>query len=271
MSLSNLTENQRHGMSELFRKIAPVADELGDLFAARGYQIALVGGSVRDVFLGRIGNDLDLTTDARPETVLELIRDWADSIWTIGIDFGTVGVRKGGWLLEITTYRTESYDRTSRKPEVVFGDIAGGRPGPARLRGQRDGAAPARPASSSTRTAASTTCTPGCCARPVTPERVLRRRPAADAPRRPVRQPAGLRRRPGGVRRDDRDGRADRDRLRRADPRRAGQAHLRRRTRARGSGSSSTPGSPTTSCPSCPRSASRSTSTTGTRTSTSTR
>ncbi len=126
MSLSNLTQSQRHGMSELFRKIVPVADELGELFAARGYQIALVGGSVRDVFLGRIGNDLDLTTDARPETVLELVRDWADSIWTIGIDFGTVGVRKGGWLLEITTYRSESYDPKSRKPDVAYGDTLEG-------------------------------------------------------------------------------------------------------------------------------------------------
>ncbi|SFJ49228.1 poly(A) polymerase [Streptosporangium canum] len=126
MSLSNLSESQRHGMSELFRKIAPVADELGELFSARGYQIALVGGSVRDVLLGRIGNDLDLTTDARPETVLELIRDWADSVWTIGIDFGTVGVRKGNWLLEITTYRSESYDPKSRKPEVVYGDTLEG-------------------------------------------------------------------------------------------------------------------------------------------------
>ncbi|MFI6456721.1 CCA tRNA nucleotidyltransferase [Streptosporangium amethystogenes] len=113
-------------MSELFRKIAPVAHELGELFAAKGYQIALVGGSVRDVFLGRIGNDLDLTTDARPETVLELVRDWADSVWTIGIDFGTVGVRKGGWLLEITTYRSESYDPKSRKPDVAYGETLEG-------------------------------------------------------------------------------------------------------------------------------------------------
>lgn len=113
-------------MSELFRKIAPVADELGELFAARGYHLALVGGSVRDVFLGRIGNDLDLTTDAHPEAVLELVRDWADSIWTIGIDFGTVGVRKGDWQLEITTYRSESYDPRSRKPEVAYGDTLEG-------------------------------------------------------------------------------------------------------------------------------------------------
>ncbi|WP_344977838.1 CCA tRNA nucleotidyltransferase [Streptosporangium fragile] len=113
-------------MAGLFRKIAPVADALGDLFAAKGYQIALVGGSVRDVFLGRIGNDLDLTTDARPEAVLELVRDWADSVWTIGIDFGTVGVRKDGWMLEITTYRSESYDPASRKPEVAYGDTLEG-------------------------------------------------------------------------------------------------------------------------------------------------
>ncbi|MFB9723391.1 CCA tRNA nucleotidyltransferase [Planobispora longispora] len=113
-------------MSELFRKIAPVVDELGDLFAGRGYEIALVGGSVRDVLLGRIGNDLDLTTSARPEAVLELIRDWADTTWTIGIDFGTVGARKGNWMLEITTYRSESYDPRSRKPEVIYGETLEG-------------------------------------------------------------------------------------------------------------------------------------------------
>nr|WP_240971753.1 CCA tRNA nucleotidyltransferase [Microbispora sp. CL1-1] len=106
----------------MFRRIAPVADELGELFSARGHELALVGGSVRDVLLGRASKDLDLTTDARPERVLEIVKDWADAVWTIGIDFGTVGVRKGGWLLEITTYRSESYDPASRKPEVMYGD-----------------------------------------------------------------------------------------------------------------------------------------------------
>ncbi|MCG5215657.1 CCA tRNA nucleotidyltransferase [Streptosporangium sp. KLBMP 9127] len=122
MSDSNLTDSQQRGVLALFRRIAPVANELGALFADRGHELALVGGSVRDVFLGRIGNDLDLTTDAHPARVLEIVRDWADSVWTIGIDFGTVGVRKGGWVLEITTYRSESYDPKSRKPEVVYGD-----------------------------------------------------------------------------------------------------------------------------------------------------
>ncbi|GLW12479.1 CCA tRNA nucleotidyltransferase [Microtetraspora sp. NBRC 13810] len=109
-------------LTDLFRRVAPVVDDLGGLFAANGHELALVGGSVRDVFLGRTGNDLDLTTDARPERVLEIVRDWADSVWTIGIDFGTIGVRKAGWMLEITTYRSESYDPKSRKPEVVYGE-----------------------------------------------------------------------------------------------------------------------------------------------------
>ncbi|MEU6785699.1 CCA tRNA nucleotidyltransferase [Nonomuraea angiospora] len=122
LSDSTLTDSQRRAMTDLFRKIAPVADELGRLFAAQGHELAIVGGPVRDLLLGRIGNDLDLTTDARPERVLELVRDWADSVWTIGIDFGTVGLRKGGWLIEITTYRSESYDPKSRKPEVMYGE-----------------------------------------------------------------------------------------------------------------------------------------------------
>ena len=122
MSDSNLTEIQQRAMGDLFRKVAPVADELGRLFAAQGHELALVGGPVRDLLLGRVGNDLDLTTDARPERVLEIVRDWADSVWTIGIDFGTVGLRKGGWLIEITTYRSEAYDPKSRKPEVMYGE-----------------------------------------------------------------------------------------------------------------------------------------------------
>ncbi|NUR89062.1 MAG: CCA tRNA nucleotidyltransferase, partial [Nonomuraea sp.] len=109
-------------MGDLFRKIAPVADDLGRLFADRGHELALVGGPVRDILLGRTGNDLDLTTDARPERVLDLVQGWADAVWTIGIDFGTVGLRKGGWQIEITTYRSESYDPKSRKPEVMYGD-----------------------------------------------------------------------------------------------------------------------------------------------------
>lgn len=117
----DLTPDQRKAIAELLRREAPVAEELGHRFAAAGHELALVGGPVRDVLLRRPGTDLDLTTDARPERVLELIEGWADTVWTIGIEFGTVGLRKGRYQLEITTYRSESYDPKSRKPEVAYG------------------------------------------------------------------------------------------------------------------------------------------------------
>ena len=95
--------------------------ELGDRFAAAGHEIALVGGPVRDAFLGRTSPDLDFTTDATPDQTLGLIRGWADTYWEIGREFGTIGLRKGDAMIEITTYRTDVYDRSSRKPEVAFG------------------------------------------------------------------------------------------------------------------------------------------------------
>ncbi|MCM6776989.1 CCA tRNA nucleotidyltransferase [Nocardia sp. CDC159] len=104
-------------------RLSDVLTPLGEMFAARGHALYLVGGSVRDAVLGRLGTDLDFTTDARPEQVLELLRGWADNIWdTGGLAFGTVSAAKSGWQLEITTYRSDSYDRVSRNPEVTFGD-----------------------------------------------------------------------------------------------------------------------------------------------------
>ena len=66
--------------------------------------------------------DLDVTTDARPEQVLELLRGWAGSTWNTGIAFGTVGAEVRGVRLEITTFRADRYDRESRNPEVAWGD-----------------------------------------------------------------------------------------------------------------------------------------------------
>lgn len=103
------------GMREL-------VDELGERFTAAGEQIALVGGPVRDAMLGRLHNDLDFTTSARPETTEKLLSGWADAIWDMGRSFGTIGCRKGDWTVEVTTYRSDAYDATSRKPEVVYGD-----------------------------------------------------------------------------------------------------------------------------------------------------
>jgi poly(A) polymerase len=106
---------------ELLR-IAPVADELAARFAAAGHSLYLVGGSVRDALLGRLGSDLDFTTDARPETIKAILQGWADAVWDTGIAFGTIGATRAGMQCEITTYRADRYDRVSRNPEVVFGD-----------------------------------------------------------------------------------------------------------------------------------------------------
>jgi poly(A) polymerase len=116
-----LADAQRAVSTELDR-IAPVLDDLGARFAAAGHELALVGGPVRDAMLGRRHNDLDLTTSAHPDEIERLISGWADATWDIGREFGTIGSRKGAFQVEITTYRSESYDPTSRKPVVDFGD-----------------------------------------------------------------------------------------------------------------------------------------------------
>ena len=103
-------------------RIAPLIDELGGRFADAGHELALVGGPVRDAMLGRRHHDLDFTTSAHPDDTERLLKGWADAIWDMGRDFGTIGCRKGDWQVEITTYRSESYDPTSRKPDVDFGD-----------------------------------------------------------------------------------------------------------------------------------------------------
>ena len=128
---------QRRALGDLVA-MAPVLNELAE--ALEGYQAHLVGGSVRDVLLGRFGSahhesadpaiaslagvgsvDLDIATDARPAEILRLVEPNADAVWTTGIEYGTVGIARGGWHVEITTFRSDSYDRESRNPEVRFG------------------------------------------------------------------------------------------------------------------------------------------------------
>ena len=109
--------------------VSSLSDLLGGLvekFAARGYSLYLVGGSVRDALLGRLGNDLDFTTPARPEVVKEILDEWAETVWDTGIDFGTVSAAYKGQQIEITTFRSDSYDGQSRNPEVVYGDTLEG-------------------------------------------------------------------------------------------------------------------------------------------------
>jgi poly(A) polymerase len=116
-----INPEQRKAAAALLRERVPDVAGIGRLFADHGHELALVGGPVRDVFLGQRPGDLDLTTDATPEQVLAMTQDWADKTWTVGIAFGTVGLRKGNSLFEITTYRSEQYGLTSRRPDVQYG------------------------------------------------------------------------------------------------------------------------------------------------------
>lgn len=100
----------------------PVLLDLGERFARAGHELALVGGPVRDAFLGRESTDLDLTTSARPDDSEPILAAWGDSVWDVGREFGTVAARRGDVTVEVTTYRADAYDRATRKPVVAFGD-----------------------------------------------------------------------------------------------------------------------------------------------------
>jgi poly(A) polymerase len=116
-----MTNEQRKAAAALLRQRVPEVADIGRLFARHGYELALVGGPVRDVFRGERPSDLDLTTDATPAQVLAMVDGWADATWTVGIAFGTVGLRRGSSVFEVTTYRSEQYRATSRRPDVQYG------------------------------------------------------------------------------------------------------------------------------------------------------
>ncbi|MEV6374189.1 CCA tRNA nucleotidyltransferase [Micromonospora musae] len=116
----DLTAAQRNAVAELLR-VSPVADELGRRFAQAGHELHLVGGSVRDALLGRLGEDLDFCTDAHPDETLRIVKGWAEAIWETGREFGTIGAQRDGLRLEITTFRAEAYDQVSRNPVVEYG------------------------------------------------------------------------------------------------------------------------------------------------------
>ena len=111
-ALSNLEQNTQH----------PLIEKLGRAFDAAGHELALVGGPVRDAILGRIAPDLDFTTSANPDQILKVVKPIATATWDIGREFGTIAAQIDGEQVEITSYRADSYDKTSRKPTVEFGD-----------------------------------------------------------------------------------------------------------------------------------------------------
>jgi poly(A) polymerase len=120
----SISENNSTASNRILGALGESADllkELGEIFSKNGFEISLVGGPVRDAVLGKAVKDLDLTTNAKPEEIKKCLKGWADSIWDVGIKFGTVGAKVKDYVFEITTYRTEQYEDTSRKPSVEFG------------------------------------------------------------------------------------------------------------------------------------------------------
>ncbi|WP_234986516.1 CCA tRNA nucleotidyltransferase [Demequina sp. NBRC 110055] len=115
---------QRAGL--LWDALPPEILDLAARFEAAGHEIALVGGPVRDAFLGRSSSDMDLTTSARPEQTERILKSWTSTTWDVGRDFGTIGGRRGDLMVEITTYRADEYDGQTRKPVVAFGDALEG-------------------------------------------------------------------------------------------------------------------------------------------------
>ncbi len=111
---------------QALQSLAPIASllfELGTIFHKSGFELALVGGPVRDAFLGCTSPlaDLDFTTSAHPDDIKRLLGDWAENMWDTGIAFGTLSASKDNRQIEITTYRSENYNADSRKPDVEFG------------------------------------------------------------------------------------------------------------------------------------------------------
>ncbi|MDQ3973787.1 MAG: CCA tRNA nucleotidyltransferase [Actinomycetota bacterium] len=119
MANPGLTADQERALAGILA-VYPLADELGRRFADAGHELYLVGGTVRDTFLGRDQTDLDFATSATPTQTEALVRGWADHVWLTGQPFGTVSASKHGKKLEITTFRAEAYTSGSRHPDVTY-------------------------------------------------------------------------------------------------------------------------------------------------------
>src|SRR5262245_16009040 len=116
----SLSAAQRAAVTRLLR-VSPIADELGRRFHRAGHELHLVGGAVRATLLDRLGEVLAFAPGSQPDRTRGVLAGWAEAIWETGREFGTIGAAKRGLRLEITTYRAETYDGTSRNPVVQYG------------------------------------------------------------------------------------------------------------------------------------------------------
>lgn len=128
--MPSLTDEQRAALASVLAT-GPRVRKLARQFERAGHEFYLVGGSVRDALMGRLGNDLDYTTSARPDEIEALVRSVTSAVWDVGREFGTIACRireddGSEWVVEITTFRADSYADHTRKPSVIFGDHLGG-------------------------------------------------------------------------------------------------------------------------------------------------
>ena len=190
-----LSRAQANAVAELVR-VAPVVDRLGALFGAAGHRLYLVGGSVRDALLGRLGHDLDFTTDARPDTIERLLRRLTPAVWTIGKDFGTIGGRITAGHATPGWSRSPRFGPTCTPTTAASRRWCSGTPWTATWCAGTSPSTPWRSMStgwpSSIRTAACEALAAGSLDTPATPGAVVQGRPAADAPRRPLQLAAGV-------------------------------------------------------------------------------
>ena len=98
-------------------KIPPYVQKVMNRIDAAGHECFAVGGSLRDLLLGKEPHDWDVTTSALPETVASLFPDM--HVIPTGIKHGTVTVVSDGFPVEITTYRVDGEYTDSRRPDKV--------------------------------------------------------------------------------------------------------------------------------------------------------
>jgi poly(A) polymerase len=105
-------------------------NKLFSAYETAGFSLFFVGGAVRDFVLNKISpfefikkkeQDVDFATSATPQQTIKILSENNYKVIPIGIDFGTIQTVIEGVKVEITTYRSESYTKGSRKPSVVFG------------------------------------------------------------------------------------------------------------------------------------------------------